>query len=154
MSELIVEPNVRIFAICAGILVIKMILTGTATGLLRMLRGAYATPEDYALLGKPPGPPDPQVERLRRAHLNDLENILPFLGIGFLFAQSGASYTVAWWLFVVFDIEKRRLDVELSDSEIRARLKSWKAPVPRYTRGVLAKYARSVSSAADGAVSS
>ena len=102
MSELIVEPNVRIFAICAGILVIKMILTGTATGLLRMLRGAYATPEDYALLGKPPGPPDPQVERLRRAHLNDLENILPFLGIGFLFAQSGASYTVAWWLFVVF----------------------------------------------------
>jgi dihydroxy-acid dehydratase len=53
---------------------------------------------------------------------------------------------------VVFDIEKRRLDVELSDAEISARLKDWKAPTPRYTRGVMAKYARSVSSASQGAV--
>lgn len=55
---------------------------------------------------------------------------------------------------IVFDIEKRRLDVELSDSELRARLKTWKPPAPRYARGVLAKYARSVSSAAQGAVTS
>ncbi len=55
---------------------------------------------------------------------------------------------------IVFDIEKRRLDVELSDPELRARLKTWKPPAPRYARGVLAKYARSVSSAAEGAVTS
>ena len=37
-------------------------------------------------------------------------------------------------------------------TEIAARLKKWKAPKPRYTRGVLAKYAKLVSSASEGAV--
>jgi dihydroxy-acid dehydratase len=53
---------------------------------------------------------------------------------------------------IIFDIDKRRLDVELSDAEITARLHDWEAPPPRYTRGVMAKYARSVSSASLGAV--
>jgi len=53
---------------------------------------------------------------------------------------------------VKFDIAARRLDVELSDEEIRARLKNWKAPAPRYTSGVMAKYARMVSSASEGAI--
>ncbi len=53
---------------------------------------------------------------------------------------------------IVIDIKKRRLDVELSAAEIKKRLKSVKRPKPRYTWGVLAKYARLVSSASDGAV--
>ena len=53
-----------------------------------------------------------------------------------------------------FDIPKRRLDVLLTQKEIRARLKKWKAPKPRYTAGVMAKYARSVSSSSLGAVTS
>jgi dihydroxy-acid dehydratase len=53
---------------------------------------------------------------------------------------------------IVIDTEKRRLDVELSDDEIRARLAKWKAPAARYATGVLAKYARLVSSASTGAV--
>ncbi len=53
---------------------------------------------------------------------------------------------------IVFDIPNRRLDVELSQKELRARLKKVKHPAPRYTTGVLAKYARHVSSAAEGAV--
>lgn len=53
---------------------------------------------------------------------------------------------------IVFDIAKRRLDVELTAKEIKARLAKWKAPVPRYTMGVMAKYARHVSSASEGAV--
>ncbi|PYM67845.1 MAG: dihydroxy-acid dehydratase [Candidatus Rokuibacteriota bacterium] len=53
---------------------------------------------------------------------------------------------------VVIDVKRRRLDVELSASEIRKRLKGWRAPRPRYTWGVLAKYARLVSSASGGAV--
>jgi dihydroxy-acid dehydratase len=53
---------------------------------------------------------------------------------------------------IVFDIEARRLDVELSDEEIRARLADWAPPPPRYTRGVFAKYAQLVSSASEGAV--
>jgi dihydroxy-acid dehydratase len=53
---------------------------------------------------------------------------------------------------IVIDIKKRRLDVEMSAAELKKRLKAVKAPKPRYTWGVMAKYARLVSSASDGAV--
>jgi len=53
---------------------------------------------------------------------------------------------------IVIDIEKRRLDVELSDTEIRARLAEWRPPAPRYTSGVFHKYAALVSSASEGAI--
>jgi dihydroxy-acid dehydratase len=53
---------------------------------------------------------------------------------------------------IVFDIEGRRLDVELPEREIAVRIEEWEAPPPRYTKGVMAKYARSVSSASEGAV--
>lgn len=53
---------------------------------------------------------------------------------------------------IVFDIDSRRLDVELSEDEIEKRLHQWKAPEPRYASGVMAKYARLVSSASEGAV--
>jgi dihydroxy-acid dehydratase len=51
-----------------------------------------------------------------------------------------------------FDLPKRRLDVQLSEGELRARLTGWKAPAPRYTHGVFAKYAALVSSASEGAI--
>jgi dihydroxy-acid dehydratase len=53
---------------------------------------------------------------------------------------------------IVFDIKKRRLDVELNDEVIQERLAQWKAPVPRYSSGVFAKYAALVSSASEGAI--
>ncbi|HIN70860.1 MAG TPA: dihydroxy-acid dehydratase, partial [Acidobacteria bacterium] len=53
---------------------------------------------------------------------------------------------------VVFDIEKRVLNVELSDGEIAKRAQAWQRLAPRYTTGVMAKYARLVTSAATGAV--
>ncbi len=53
---------------------------------------------------------------------------------------------------IVIDAEDRRLDVTLSDTEIQARLEKWTPPKPPYTRGVMAKYANSVSSASEGAV--
>jgi dihydroxy-acid dehydratase len=53
---------------------------------------------------------------------------------------------------VVFDIPDRKIDAELSDVEIATRLKGWTPPAPRYASGVMAKYARLVSSAAEGAV--
>jgi len=55
---------------------------------------------------------------------------------------------------IVFDIPKRTLSVELSDAEIRQRLATWKAPKPRFTSGVMAKYAYLVSSSSLGAVTS
>jgi dihydroxy-acid dehydratase len=53
---------------------------------------------------------------------------------------------------VVFDLTARRLDVELDQAALDARLAAWIPPPPRYAAGVLAKYARLVSSAAQGAV--
>ena len=53
---------------------------------------------------------------------------------------------------VTFDIPNRRLDVELGDAELADRLQQWTPRSPRYTVGVMAKYARLVGSAAEGAV--
>jgi dihydroxy-acid dehydratase len=53
---------------------------------------------------------------------------------------------------VVFDIERRKLEVELPDAELTARLRAWTPRAPRYRSGVFAKYAALVSSAAEGAV--
>jgi dihydroxy-acid dehydratase len=53
---------------------------------------------------------------------------------------------------ILFDIKARRLDVEISEQELQARLSTWKAPEPRYKTGVMAKYAKLVSSASEGAV--
>jgi len=55
---------------------------------------------------------------------------------------------------IVFDVPARTLNVELTQKEIKARLSKWKAPALRYTTGVMAKYARHVSSASEGAVTS
>ena len=53
---------------------------------------------------------------------------------------------------IVFDIPKRTLTVDITDAELRKRLSSWRAPAPRYTSGVMAKYALLVSSSSLGAI--
>ena len=53
---------------------------------------------------------------------------------------------------IVFDVESRRLDVELSDDEIRTRVDAYESPPSKRGGGVLGKYARHVGSAAEGAV--
>ena len=53
---------------------------------------------------------------------------------------------------ITIDAEKRQLNLDLPATEIKKRLKAWKPARPRYTRGVLAKYASAVTSASLGAV--
>lgn len=67
-------------------------------------------------------------------------------------AQGGPIAALREGDTIVFDLEGRRLQVELTDEAIRERLQSWKPPAPRYTGGVFAKYAALVSSASEGAV--
>jgi dihydroxy-acid dehydratase len=52
---------------------------------------------------------------------------------------------------IVVDVEKRSIDVELSDEELAERRAKWQAPAPHYASGVLAKYARTAAQANDGA---
>jgi dihydroxy-acid dehydratase len=53
---------------------------------------------------------------------------------------------------ITVDAGARRLSLDLPESEIETRRKTWTPPAPRFTRGVLAKYARVVSAASRGAV--
>jgi len=53
---------------------------------------------------------------------------------------------------ITIDVERRRLDVDLSEAQLSDRLSRWDAPKSRYQKGVLAKYARLVANASHGAV--
>jgi dihydroxy-acid dehydratase len=53
---------------------------------------------------------------------------------------------------IALDVASRRIDLELDDAELERRRAAWKRPTPRYTSGVLAKYARLVGGADQGAV--
>ena len=53
---------------------------------------------------------------------------------------------------IVIDVDRRALDVEISDETVKQRMTEWQCPKPRYTTGVFAKYVKLVSSASQGAV--
>jgi dihydroxy-acid dehydratase len=53
---------------------------------------------------------------------------------------------------ISFDVDARRLDLHVSDDELKSRLQAWRKPPPKYTSGVFAKYIADVGSAAQGAV--
>ena len=67
-----------------------------------------------------------------------------FVGGPIALVREGDSITI--------DAKKRLLQLNVPDSELETRRRAWKAPAPHYTRGVLAKYAKLVSSASLGAV--
>ena len=66
--------------------------------------------------------------------------------------NGGPIAAVANGDIIEFDIPKRSLNVALTDAEIQRRMSTWRAPAPRFSTGVMAKYALMVSSAAQGAV--
>ena len=67
-------------------------------------------------------------------------------------AVGGPLAAIADGDLITLDLPARVLSVDLTPQQLAHRLSSWRAPAPRHTRGVMAKYARLVSSAADGAV--
>jgi len=67
-----------------------------------------------------------------------------FVGGALALVQEGDAITI--------DADQRRLQVNVSDAELARRRAAWQPPAPRYTAGVMAKYARLVSSASRGAV--
>ncbi|XSG83969.1 MAG: dihydroxy-acid dehydratase [Methylohalobius sp. ZOD2] len=67
-----------------------------------------------------------------------------YMGGALAIVQDGDTITI--------DAESQELHLHLADVEIQDRLSRWQKPEPRYTRGVLAKYAALVSSASEGAV--
>jgi dihydroxy-acid dehydratase len=69
-------------------------------------------------------------------------------------ADGGSLAVIRSGDVIALDVKKRLLEVELTQTEIKRRLAAWKPPAPQYKSGVLAKYARTVSSASSGALTS
>ncbi len=67
-------------------------------------------------------------------------------------ARGGPIAAIREGDIIHFDVDNRRLDLELPEAAIKERLRDWSPPAPRYERGIFAKYARLVSSASEGAV--
>ncbi|NXQ30381.1 MGST1 transferase, partial [Alaudala cheleensis] len=106
-TQLIDNEVFRAFATYAAIVLLKMMLMSLVTAYFRFTRKAFTNPEDVATFGKGEAAKkylrtDPDVERARRGHLNDLENIVPFVGIGLLYALSGPELSSALLHFRIF----------------------------------------------------
>lgn len=67
-------------------------------------------------------------------------------------AKGGPIAAVQEGDIIEFDLNGRTLTLEVADEEISARLSDWTPPAPRFASGVMGKYSRLVSSAAQGAV--
>merc|ERR1712080_763810 len=74
-----------VYAFYAGVVTLKMVLMSFATARQRFKKLVFISEEDIVGQAKAKMGVDPDVERVRRAHLNDIENIVPFLILGFLY---------------------------------------------------------------------
>src|SRR6478735_7082090 len=92
MNHFIGDANLRTLLEVDTLLVLGLMCMSTYTSVLRLSSKVYATPEDYALnraalpsAALAPNADDP-IQRSRRIHLNQMENVLPFLVLSLLYA--------------------------------------------------------------------
>lgn len=91
------------FAVVCALLVLKAQVLGAATAATRGKLKKFINPEDAAWLGgERVNPDDERVQRIFRAHRNDLENLLPFFVGGTLYVLSGAGTTAGAAYFGAF----------------------------------------------------
>ncbi|XP_043658774.1 microsomal glutathione S-transferase 1 isoform X2 [Drosophila teissieri] len=83
----------------SAVLVLKIFAAAIYSGLMRFLTATFANPEDLLSPKLKVKFDDPNVERVRRAHRNDLENILPFFAIGLLYVLTDPAAFLAINLF-------------------------------------------------------
>jgi len=92
------------FAFYSAIVIVKMMLMAFLTARQRFRTGTFASSEDivgHEKKGAKTGVNE-AVERVRRAHLNDMENILPFFCLGLLYIFTGPALATATLVFRVF----------------------------------------------------
>jgi len=127
MEEMLTIPGYREYVLCSALLVIKLCALSIGVSLNRVGGSVYNNPEDNALWprvmralglikkpkekddsGRAPRaeqrPSEATVERIRRAHMNAIENVLPFLVIGCIYAVSGLPHATAH--FYVFTVAR------------------------------------------------
>ena len=107
------NPLFATYAIAATLMILKAVAMSWLT-VQRMMsvRGGFRSPEDLRKTALNPAPdpkqlePDERVERIRRIHLNDLENLPFFLAAGFLYVLTDPSLRLAQWLLYGYVISR------------------------------------------------
>ena len=105
--EIVQHPAFATFALCAALLVFKMMLVGHVSGLWRIRKRAYLNPEDaraFSEMDEVQQAEDPDIARVLRAHRNDLESTLPFLAIGLVYLATNPSAGLAKGLIIAFTV--------------------------------------------------
>jgi len=98
------NPVFSSYALWSSLLVLKMLAMSILTAIQRFKTQSFANPEDAGK--KKVRFNDDNVERVRRAHRNDLENILPFLIVGYLYVLTNPSVWFATLLFKIAAIAR------------------------------------------------
>lgn len=107
------NPLVATYAIAASLMILKAVAMSWLT-VARMMqqKGGFRSPEDLRKTPLNPAPdpkqlePNERVERIRRIHMNDLENIPFFLAAGFLFILTEPSLLLAQWLLYGYAVSR------------------------------------------------
>ncbi|CAK1548527.1 unnamed protein product [Leptosia nina] len=98
------NPVVQAFIVHSAILGIKVLAMSGLTAIARMTKKVFSNPEDAKFLKGKVKFDDPTVERVRRAHLNDLENIPVFWVLGALYLTTNPAAAWAILLFRVYTV--------------------------------------------------
>ncbi len=103
MHAFLDNPALALFALTGSLLAIHLLLLALWTGTVRVLRKAWVNPEDAKLnKGDNVEVDHPDVQRVKRAHLNAIESFVPFFAVGLLFALTNPSVTAAKAYFFTF----------------------------------------------------
>ncbi|KAJ8245522.1 hypothetical protein GJAV_G00271640 [Gymnothorax javanicus] len=99
------------FSTYATIVILKMMFMAPVTSYYRMTRKAFSNFEDTVHVKeaeerKKAVRTDPDVERVRRCHLNDIENVVPFVLIGLLYSLTGPDLHAALLYFRIFVVSR------------------------------------------------
>ncbi|CAF2976898.1 unnamed protein product [Rotaria socialis] len=99
------NPIFKNFVFYAAASTVKMMAMSLLTSRKRFAKNVFSNPEDIPLGNKNQAKvtfTDPDVERVRRNHLNDIENILPFVVIGMFYVATNPNAMLALWHFRIF----------------------------------------------------
>ncbi|XP_061663808.1 microsomal glutathione S-transferase 1-like [Syngnathoides biaculeatus] len=106
MLDLMQDDVFMAFSTYALIVILKMMIMSPLTTFYRFRKGSFATEEDVAHKSAEERKKllriHPDVERVRRCHLNDLENVVPFVMVGLFYAMSGPELPAALLHFRIF----------------------------------------------------
>ena len=125
--ELLLDnPAIRAWALASLVVALKTMGTGVYVSSIRIRKGVFISPEDYASQGMEPAAGlDEDVERARRIHQNDLEAGLPFVLVGFVYALTQPSGLGLWICFAGFPIARILHMVTYARAMMPARTLAW-----------------------------